>query len=263
MTYHVFCVFVLMLAQNSTAFSPTQRCFSLRINVNSCIFESTKLKSNDNVNEKESFEVEIEDSRSVNAQLTDELQQNDIKLTKQDKLQVLSYRSGLMLSAVLLSIQAIEGVSFLDGTGIDVDGVLRIVKQSQSFMPIVSGASLALCPMPKIVEHWTKSLGISSIAFGGLALILPEHLISHEVFWLMFLLAIVTLSVREIYYFGFEYKQECAIVLSMFPFMIDVNNHYSFTMPVCALGLGVLAAGKIFEPLKEDWVRSNSEFLAR
>jgi hypothetical protein len=45
--------------------------------------------------------------------------------------------------------------------------------------------------------------------------------------------------------------------------MLDSSNQFPFAMPLCALGLSILAAGKIFEPFNEDLVRSNSEFLAK
>ena len=186
-------------------------------------------------------------------------------LTIQDKLQVLSYRAGLGASALLICVQAVGDVSFLEGTGINVENVVNIVKQSENILPIVSGTTLALCPVPetRIVQLGASSLGILILISGILSSIIPDTMLLHQLSWTLSMVALMILSVREIYYLGFEYKQECGISLAMLPFMLDVNNQVPFTIPLCALGLSVLAAGKIFEPLREDLIRSNSEFLAK
>ena len=62
---------------------------------------------------------------------------------------------------------------------------------------------------------------------------------------------------------GGAYKQECGITLFMLPLMLDRYNSIPFAAPLCAVGLAILAGGKLLEPLEEDLVRSNSEFLAK
>lgn len=84
-----------------------------------------------------------------------------------------------------------------------------------------------------------------------------------DVSWSLSIIALLAISIREIWYFGVEYKQECVISISMLALMFDNNNHVPFTIPLCALGISVLAAGKLFEPCQEDLVPSNSEFLAK
>ena len=186
-------------------------------------------------------------------------------LTIQGKLRVLTYRAGLGASALLICVQAIGDVSFLEGTGINVDNVVNVVEQTQAILPIVTGTTLAVCPVPetRIVQLGSSSLGILILISGILSSIIPDTMLLHQLSWTLSIVALMILSIREIYYFGFEYKQECGISLLMLPFMLDVNNQVPFTIPLCALGLSVLAVGKIFEPLREDLIRSNSEFLAK
>ena len=189
----------------------------------------------------------------------------EVEIKFNQRIQILTYRLGLGISALFLLIQTIGDASFLDGTGINVDGVVKAVYQAHLMLPIASGASLALCPVPKqrFIHLGSKSLGALAIASGITSFILPEQSILIQSSWVFSLLGLVAISFREIYYFGFEYKQECGIILVVVPFMLDVNNSFPFTTPLCALGLSVLAAGKVFEPLSEDLVRSNSEFLAK
>jgi hypothetical protein len=179
-----------------------------------------------------------------------------VDLTPLQQVQILAYRSGLTSSAVLLSIHAIGDTTFWDGVGVSVDGISTVIEQTGYILPVVTGTSLALCPVPnqKVVQLGLSILGTLTVLSGSL---------TNEVAWVLTILSLVIISLREIYYFGFDYKQECGIVLCMSPFMLDSSNQFPFAMPLCALGLSILAAGKIFEPFNEDLVRSNSEFLAK
>jgi hypothetical protein len=184
-------------------------------------------------------------------------------LTVLERAQILSYRTGIGASALLISTQAIFGdASFLEGLGVNVDGILRVVTQSQSVLPLATGATMLLCPVPgkRIVQIGTKSIGALVLASGLLSMLTSE-----QIFSILGIvgISIIRISICEIYDFEFEYKLECGIVMAMFPFMIDLSNHFSFAAPMCGLGLCILAAGKLFEPLKEDLISSNSEFLAK
>jgi hypothetical protein len=81
--------------------------------------------------------------------------------------------------------------------------------------------------------------------------------------WSLAVATLMALSLREIWYFRGAFKIECGVTLFALPLMLDWHNCVPFTFPGCVLGLSVLAAGKIFEPCREDLVRSNSELLAR
>ena len=81
--------------------------------------------------------------------------------------------------------------------------------------------------------------------------------------WPLSVVALVLVSIREAWYFGVAYKQESVIALCTLPLMLDRSASIPFAAPLCAVGLSILAAGKLLEPLEEDLVRSNSEFLAK
>lgn len=182
-------------------------------------------------------------------------------MTTIERVRVLSYRAALCASALLLSLHAVGDVGFLDGTGIvDLSG--RLEEQATTTLPLWSGAALLSCPLPsnRIAGVGAASLGLATLA-GGLYSALSGSYESLP--WSFAILALMVISIREIWYFGPAYKIECGITLFMLPLMLDLNNHVPFAIPLGALGMGVLAAGKIFEPCEEDLVRSNSEFLAR
>lgn len=185
-------------------------------------------------------------------------------LTPIRQVQIFAYRSGLASSAVLLSIKAIGDTSFLEGTGVSVDGLSTVIEQTGHILPIVTGTSLALCPVPnqKMVQLGILILGALIAIPGILTNFTLEQSMISEAAWVLTILSLVIISLREIYYFGFDYKQECGIILCMAPFMLDSSNQLPIAMPLCALGLSILSFGKIFEPINEDLVRSDSEFLA-
>mmetsp|Transcript_22611 Transcript_22611/g.47191 ORF Transcript_22611/g.47191 Transcript_22611/m.47191 type:complete len:111 (-) Transcript_22611:140-472(-) len=88
-------------------------------------------------------------------------------------------------------------------------------------------------------------------------------IIEESLSWTFAMVSLMAISVREIWYFGAAYKTECGITLVTLPWMLDLNGRVPFTIPACALGMSVLAAGKVFEPCREDLIRSNSEFMAK
>ena len=72
-------------------------------------------------------------------------------------------------------------------------------------------------------------------------------------------------------YFGVAYKWEAAVALICLPLLLLNSNDYetlhSLAAPLSALSVSVLsvsvlAVGKVFEPCKEEFVKTNSEFLA-
>jgi hypothetical protein len=165
-------------------------------------------------------------------------------------------------SALSLCVLAVDDIGFLDGTGANID---QLVEQSLNALPILAGGTLSLCPVPrnKIVEVGTTSLGLAAIGSGFVSNVGDIEQLIGSISWSLSILALMAVSVREIYYFGVEYKQECIITLLTLALMFDHNNHVPFTFPLCALGMSILAAGKLFEPCEEDLVPSNSEFLAK
>ena len=88
------------------------------------------------------------------------------------------------------------------------------------------------------------------------------------------LVGVSSLFIREIFYFGLAYKVEAALglVASLAVLFFSQNNTAmvgttTATMsqvaePASWLALAVLTFGKVFEPLEEDWFKSESEFLA-
>lgn len=182
----------------------------------------------------------------------------DVDVTAAERARVLSYRASIGASALLISIQAVDDAGFLEGTGFDLHGLAA--DQSTTALPLISGLSLLLCPVPsnRVAEIGALSLGIIT-AVSGLHLSIFAPALS----WSFAILAQMAVSVREIWYFSGAYKTECGITLFMLPLMLDLNNRIPFTVPLCALGMSVLAGGKVFEPCREDLVRSDSEFMAK
>jgi uncharacterized integral membrane protein len=250
----ILCLLLILLAADSAAFSPT------RHNGHLLIQHVTKLT---NTALYTKLTPIPDDEKNAEGELTIQSQNINIPLTTPQKTQVILYRLGLSASALLLSINAIGDASFLEGTGIDVSTISQIVQQSHRLLPIVMGASLAFCTVPNIrpIQSMTKMLSIGTVATGVFSILVSEETIQTS--WTLTWLILLAISIREIYYFGLEYKQECVLVLVMLPFMWDGKVDNPFVMPLCGLGLSVLAAGKIFEPLREDLVCSNSEFLAK
>lgn len=179
-----------------------------------------------------------------------------------ERARIISYRFAMSASALCLCVLAVNDLGFLDGTGANID---QFAEKSSNALPILAGGTLSLCPVPrnKIFVVGTSSLGLAAIITGFVFPVGDIQQLGGSVSWSLSILALMTVSIREIFYFGVEYKQECIITLLTLALMFDQNNHVQFTFPLCALGMSVLAAGKLFEPCKEDLVPSNSEFLAK
>jgi len=188
-------------------------------------------------------------------------------VTALERARVLSYRAAIGASALLLSIQAIGDVGVLEGTGLDLNSLLA--EQSTSTLPLASGITLLLCPVPsnRIVEIGALSLGIVTMGLGlysgNIIDVGDTDGIEESLSWTFAIVSLMAISFREIWYFGAAYKSECGITLLTLPLMLDLNSRVPFTIPACALGMSVLAAGKVFEPCREDLIRSNSEFMAK
>jgi hypothetical protein len=193
----------------------------------------------------------------------DEKNGSDRSVTLLERARIISYRIAMSASALCLCVQAVEDIGFLEGTGANID---KLVEQSLHLSPILAGGTLCLCPVPrnKIVETATILLGLAAIGSGFVTAGDDMQQVAGGISsWTFSILALMAISIREIWYFGLEYKQECVITLLMLALMFDHSNHVPFTIPLCALGTSVLAAGKFFEPCLEDLVPSNSEFLAK
>lgn len=185
----------------------------------------------------------------------------DRSVTLLERARIISYRVAMSASALCLCVLAVDDIGFLEGTGADIG---QIVEQSSNVLPILAGGSLSLCPVPrnKILEVGTLSLGLATITSSFVSNLGDIQQLMGSISWSLSIIALMAVSIREIFYFGVEYKQECIITLLTLALMFDHSNHIPFTLPLCALGMSILAAGKLFEPCKEDLVRSNSEFLA-
>lgn len=187
---------------------------------------------------------------------------SDRSLTLLERARIIFYRIALSATALCLCVQAVVDIGFLEGTGANID---QFVEQSLKLLPICAGGTLSLCPVPrnKIVEIGTISWGVATIVIGFVSAGNDIQQLAGGIPWSFSILALMAISIREIWYFGVEYKQECILTLLMLAFMLDHSSHLPFTIPLCALGMSVLAAGKLFEPCQEDLVPSNSEFLAQ
>ena len=186
----------------------------------------------------------------------------DRHVTLIERAQIISYRTAMSACALCLCIQATDDIGFLEGTGANID---QIVEQSSNTLPILAGLTLSLCPVPRsiIFQIGRTSLGLAAIGSGFILNIGNTELTGGDTSWMLSILALIVVSTREIYYFGIEYKQECILTSLTFALMLDHNNHVPFTFPLCALGMSILSAGKLFEPCNEDLLPSNSEFLAK
>ena len=190
------------------------------------------------------------------------------EVTTGERIQVISYRLVLTSSALLLTSCAIFGSSFLSGTGIDGSSV---VESAEILLPLAAGLSVLLAPMPEgLLKVAATSLGLAAIATSGAAGAFATEDASVMVLDLSRIFGISSLfavCVREIYYFGLAFKVEAAVVMAVLPLLLrehDAANDsvYPIAAAISALAVGVLAVGKIFEPCREDFVKSNSEFLA-
>ena len=184
----------------------------------------------------------------------------DRSVTVLERARIISYRFAMSASALCLCVLAVNDLGFLDGTGASID---QLAEQSSNSLPILAGGTLILSPVPRNFVAGTSSLALAAIISGFVFNVGDIQQLGGSVSWSLSILALMTVSIREIFYFGVEYKQECIITLLTLALMFDQNNHVQFTFPLCALGMSVLAAGKLFEPCKEDLVPSNSEFLAK
>ena len=196
-------------------------------------------------NDHDNYEIESSNNNGTTAN----------SVTILERARIISYRIAISATALCLCVLAVDDIGFLEGSGANID---QWTEQSSLLLPTLVGGALCICPVPrnKMVEIGTISLGLATI---GSSLI-P---IKDDISWYLSIIALMAVSIREIWYFGVEYKQECVISISMLAVMFDNNNHVPFTIPLCALGISVLAAGKLFEPCEEDLVPSNSEFLAK
>lgn len=246
---------VLALHQTCTteAFSPSAisrpSLYSPRCN-NSAIKLNTKNKNEDEFSLGGETVHQEEDNVSV-AELT----------------RVLSYRAALISTSALLSTVAIFDSNFLVGTGLD--GGTSIVNIAEMYLPFAAGMSLLLAPVSddnNAIQGAVILLGLTTFAsaiaavtsdIGGIVLSSSSFL---------GILSLIAVSIREIIYFGIAYKWEAAIALISLPLLLLNSNDYetlhSFAAPLSALTVSVLAVGKVFEPCKEEFVKTNSEFLA-
>lgn len=186
---------------------------------------------------------------------------NESKISPVQRIGILIYRFALAMSALLVSGLALVDSQFLEGTGLVLDDNF-----SRSYLPVAAGLSLIMARVPQVsIQVSTTIVGTITIAFGITSTVLSSSgdPTIDNIAWTLWILSLMAVSIREIWYFGGEYKKECGITLFMLPLMLDPNTTIPFTIPLCALGMSVLAAGKLFEPCIEDLERSQSEFLVK
>lgn len=185
-------------------------------------------------------------------------------ITVAERVRILTYRGSLCTSALLLSAEAILKSDFLSGSGLD--GTL-IEVLAESYLPLAAGLSLLLAPAPESINIVKLSVGFAAMVLAGAQNLLPAPEELNETltqlsngFGIVFLCGI---SLREIYYFGLEYKWEAAVALVSLPLLLigDNENLSLVAVPLSALAVSVLAFSKVFEPCLEDYVKSNSEFF--
>mmetsp|Transcript_30321 Transcript_30321/g.37029 ORF Transcript_30321/g.37029 Transcript_30321/m.37029 type:complete len:243 (-) Transcript_30321:163-891(-) len=183
-----------------------------------------------------------------------------VELTALRRVRVLAYRAALGVSAGLISSQALGG-GILDGSGVDIG---PLIAQTKEALPFAAGSTAILGPLPSGVSVGPLVSLLGSITVGsGVISTLGIIADAESVGWTLAVLSLMAVSVREIWYFGVEYKQECVLVLLTLVLMLNEEMRIPFVMPLCAVGMAVLAGGKVFEPCEEEFRRSNSEFLGR
>lgn len=181
-----------------------------------------------------------------------------------ERIRILSYRTALSVSSLLITALAICSGDILSGTGVDGSLVMGWV---ESVMPLTAGMTILLAPVPnngssRVISN---ALGIVTIASAITSALFGAGSSFEDVHRLLVSLCLASICIREIFYFGLAYKVEAAVALVALPFTIVMTSSQEvvgISLPVCALAMDVLAAGKLFEPCMEDFERSNSEFLA-
>jgi len=173
----------------------------------------------------------------------EQLNNDDVTILK--RIRAISYRSTLFISAILLITLALFDSSFLDGTGVDSSPFISIV---DTYLPFATGLSLLLAP---VSNRYTQ---VAAISLGLATCITGSKVLS--------IISLMCICIREIVYFGLAYKWEAFISLISLPLLLISDDYDMIAAPMSALAISVLAVGKVFEPMEEDYVKTNSEFLA-
>lgn len=181
-----------------------------------------------------------------------------------ERIRILSYRTALSVSSLLITALAICSGDVLSGTGVDGSSVVGWV---ESVMPLTAGMTILLAPVSNnfFSRVISNSLGIVTIASAIASIVFGAGSNFEDNQRVLVSLCLAGICIREIFYFGLAYKVEAAVALVALPFTLVMTSDRQaaeISLPVCALAMDVLAAGKIFEPCIEDFERSNSEFLA-
>ena len=246
---------VLALHQTCTeAFSPSAisrpSLYSSRCNNNSAIKLNTKNKN--------------EDEFSLGGETVHNKEEDNVSVV--ERIRVLSYRAALISTSVLLSTVAIFDSNFLVGTGLDGTSIVNL---AEMYLPFAAGMSLLLAPVSddnNAIQGAAILLGLTTCASAIAAVTSDIDGIVLSSSSVLGILSLIAVSIREIIYFGTAYKWEAAISLVSLPVLLLNSNDYetlhSFAAPLSALAVSVLAVGKVFEPCKEEFVKTNSEFLA-
>ena len=192
--------------------------------------------------------------------------QQEDNVTVIERTRVLSYRAALISTSALLSTVAIFDSNFLVGTGLDGTSV---VDMAEIYLPFAAGTSLLLAPASdnnNAIQRAVILLGLATCVSGIASVTsdIGEIVLSSSS--VLGIVSLVAVSIREIIYFGVAYKWEAAVALICLPLLLLNSNDYetlhSLAAPLSALSVSVLAVGKVFEPCKEEFVKTNSEFLA-
>mmetsp|Transcript_354 Transcript_354/g.472 ORF Transcript_354/g.472 Transcript_354/m.472 type:complete len:315 (-) Transcript_354:324-1268(-) len=220
----------------------------------------------------DNFVGQGEDVPTSNRTATDGVNNDESSISPFQRVRILTYRTFLITSALLLTVMAVFGSNFLSGTGIDE---AAIANWADGLLPFAAGLSLLLAPMPseglgRAARVVTTSLGAAAVfstasASTGVGIAQSADSFG-DLQHILFVASLMAISMREIYYFGIAYKVEAVVAMLTLPLLlVDVGayagNIYPVAVPLCALAVDVLAVGKVFEPCREDYVKSNSEFF--
>ena len=196
-----------------------------------------------------------------------------ILLSRRQSAQTLAYRSSLFAVTGAYGIQLLLPV--LQDAGLSTPSSSILGVETTPLLHSISVASVtAACILaPKVKPQRgrnKRSRNNNKILVDGKVLAASvATAISGEP-----LVGVASLFIREIYYFGLAFKLEAVLgLVASLAVLFLLQNHAAMgattattisqvAEPASWLALAVLTFGKLFEPLEEDWYKSESEFLA-
>jgi hypothetical protein len=241
---------------------------------------------NDNDNDDDNDdEDQLPPTTSVEDTTTKETSANEqratIKLSLAQSIQTIGYRAAMLAVTTIYGLQE-SAIPFLtQEAGLQLDTTVDTLQLlSQDYL--LRGLILTTCVLAPSSSRssasdnggsWLQAEGIIQLGLlaSGVATLLPIGIPPA-------VLGLISLCLREIFYFGIAYKVEAA--LSILTLVVDLGSSLSSScvfggdeastsasIPAVLhlltfLSLGVLVFGKFLEPLREDWSMNDSEFLS-